>query len=117
MVLFHITSEAAWKGALQTGEYTADSLTTEGFIHCSETHQVAWVANQRFRGRQDLVLLRIEPARLHARVVHENLEGGEQLFPHVYGTIPVGAVVEVIPLRPGPTGEFDLQASTKASKG
>jgi hypothetical protein len=25
--------------------------------------------------------------------------------------------VEVIPLRPGPTGEFDLQASTKASKG
>ena len=113
MFLFHITSEAAWKGAMQTGEYTADPLTTEGFIHCSERHQVVWVANQRFGGRQDLVLLRIDPARLTARVVQENLEGGDQLFPHVYGTIPVGAVVEVIPFRPGPGGEFDSQALTK----
>jgi uncharacterized protein (DUF952 family) len=71
------------------------------------------VANQRFRGRQDLVLLRVDPARLTVRVVYENLEGGEQLFPHVYGAIPTRAVVEVVPFRPGPDGTFDAEALTK----
>jgi len=107
MFLFHISSEAAWRDAQEAGAYTADSLATEGFIHCSEQHQVVWVANQRFRGRQDLVLLRIDPGRLDARVVHENLEGGQQLFPHVYGPIPVDAVIEVVPFRPDADGKFD----------
>ncbi len=108
MSLFHITSESAWREASRSGAYTADSLATEGFIHCSERHQVVWVANQRFRGRQDLVLLRIDPARLTAEVIRENLEGGEQLFPHVYGAIPTDAVVEVVPFRPGADGGFSL---------
>ena len=79
---------------------------TEGFIHCSDAHQVVWVANQRFRDRQDLVLLEIDPARLTVEVRYENLEGGEQLFPHVYGPIPVVAVVQVMPFRPGADGTF-----------
>ena len=67
---------------------------------------MAWVANQRFRGRQDLILLRIDPARLTAEVRYENLEGGTQLFPHVYGPIPVTAVVNVAPFLPSPDGTF-----------
>jgi uncharacterized protein (DUF952 family) len=84
----------------------ADSLVAEGFIHCSDAHQVAWVANQRFRGRQDLVLLHIDPARLGSEVRYENLEGGIQHFPHVYGAIPVSAVLEVTPLQPSDDGTF-----------
>ena len=65
-----------------------------------------WVANQRFRGRTDLVLLHIDPTRLRSEVRYENLEGGETLFPHVYGAIPIGAVLNVIPLRPLEDGSF-----------
>jgi uncharacterized protein (DUF952 family) len=60
--IFHITTRAAWDDAQAAGSYTADSLQTEGFIHCSQAGQVAWVANTRFRGRTDLVLLHVTTA-------------------------------------------------------
>jgi uncharacterized protein (DUF952 family) len=107
-MLFHITTGAAWQAARARGRYEADSLRTEGFIHCSERHQVEWVANTRFHGRSDLVLLLIEAAMLQAEVRYENLEGGDQRFPHVYGAIPVGAVVRVLPMLPDPGGSFSL---------
>jgi uncharacterized protein (DUF952 family) len=104
--IFHITSQAAWADAQARGAYAADSLHTEGFIHCSDAHQFLWVANQRFRGRKDLVLLHIDPACLDVEVRYENLEGGSERFPHIYGAIPVSAVVDVTPLRPSQNGAF-----------
>lgn len=95
MTILHITSREAWAVA-----QAADSLASEGFIHCSDPRQVAWVANRRFRGRHDLVLLHIDATRLGCEVVYENLEGGHDLFPHVYGAIPVAAVVHVEPFLP-----------------
>ena len=105
-MIFHITSRTAWDAALGAGIYEADSLVAEGFIHCSTAEQYTWVANQRFRGRTDLVLLHIDPTRLRSQVRYENLEGGETLFPHVYGAIPIGAVLNVVPLRPLEDGSF-----------
>jgi uncharacterized protein (DUF952 family) len=104
--IVHITTERAWTDALSQGIYAADSLTTEGFIHCSTPDQVVSVANARFRGRTDLVLLHIDPSRLKAKVMYENLEGGETLYPHVYGAIPVGAVLDVTSFRPADDGTF-----------
>jgi len=105
-VIFHITSAATWNTAQASGAYAADSLATEGFIHCSEASQYCWVANQRFRGRQDLVLLHIDETRLQAPLQRENLEGGERLFPHIYGALNLDAVVHVTPFMPAATGEF-----------
>jgi len=105
-VIFHITSAATWAAARASGAYAADSLATEGFIHCSEADQYCWVANQRFRERQDLVLLHIDETRLQAPVQRENLEGGERLFPHVYGALNLDAVVQVTPFRPAASGEY-----------
>jgi uncharacterized protein (DUF952 family) len=99
--IFHITARHEWAAAQGAGEYAADSLRAEGFIHCSREHQYRWVAATRFRGRDDLVLLHIDPARIPAEIRYENLEGGTELFPHVYGPIPADAVVDVTPLRPG----------------
>lgn len=98
-VILHIATPEAWADAIATGAYTADSLATEGFIHCSEERQLAWVVQKHFPGRTRLLLLRIDAARLEAEVRYENLEGGSELFPHVYGAIPVSAVVDVSPLR------------------
>jgi uncharacterized protein (DUF952 family) len=105
-VIFHIATEAGWASALARGMYTAD-LEAEGFIHCSEADQYLWVANQRFAGRTDLVLLHIDEARLRVPVRRENLEGGTRLFPHIYGALPIDAVVHFEPLRPGPAGTFE----------
>lgn len=99
--IFHITTAQEWSRALAAGEYAADSLATEGFIHCSDGHQYRWVARTRFRGRTDLILLHIDPSRVYAEIRYENLEGGSELFPHVYGTIPADAVIDVTRLDPG----------------
>ncbi|HEY7185827.1 MAG TPA: DUF952 domain-containing protein [Vicinamibacterales bacterium] len=97
--IYHITTQSAWRAAREASVYRAESLETEGFIHCSEERQLAWVLQKHFSGRTGLLLLHIDPTRLDADVKYENLEGGTELFPHVYGPIPVTAVVEVSPLR------------------
>jgi uncharacterized protein (DUF952 family) len=110
-VILHITTEAAWANAKANAAYAADSLATEGFIHCSTPSQVVWVANNRFRGRTDLVLLHIDPSKIDAEIRYENLESGRELFPHVYGPIPVAAIVEVTPFRPSVDGSFSQRQS------
>jgi prephenate dehydrogenase len=111
--IFHITTRAAWDEAVAAGRYTADSLQTEGFIHCSQAEQVTWVANTRFRDRTDLVLLHVDEAAVGAEIRRENLEGGTTLFPHIYGPLPVSAVVDVTPMVPAADGTFDLTESLR----
>ena len=63
-MILHITSRAEWMDAQARGEYIAPSLKTEGFIHCSTEKQVLHVANAFYRGRNDLVLLKLDEAKL-----------------------------------------------------
>ena len=62
--IVHLTTPAAWQTAQSAGEYRADSLATEGFIHCSRPDQIVEVANRYYRGRTDLLLLWIDPVSL-----------------------------------------------------
>ena len=45
----------------------------------------------------DLVLLAIDPARVGAEVRYERLDGAPEPFPHIYGPLPVDAVVAMTP--------------------
>jgi uncharacterized protein (DUF952 family) len=102
--ILHLAAEADWAAAGSV--YTPPGFAEDGFVHCSAPHQVAHVAEARFAGRHDLVVLTIDPTRLAAPVVWEDLAGEGQRFPHVYGPIERTAVVEVRPYRPGPDGHF-----------
>lgn len=108
-MIYHITTREAWESAQAGGVYRAASLETEGFIHCSEAHQVIRVANVLYAGQRGLVLLRIDPGRLVSRVVYENASGGTENFPHVYGPLNVEAVERVFRFEPGADGTFDHQ--------
>ena len=96
--LYHITDAEVARQATLAGQYAPEALTREGFIHCSYRHQVLAVANRLFRGRPNLVLLEIDSARVDCRIVDENLEGGKELFPHIYGPLDMTAVVSILPL-------------------
>ncbi len=104
--LYHITLIEHWEAAQRKGSYDFDSLKAEGFIHCSLKEQVVRVANSRFRGRADLILLQIDEAKITAPVKVENLEGGYEKFPHIYGPLNLDAVVKVYPFEPNSEGEF-----------
>lgn len=108
--ILHIATAAEWEKAKTAGSYTADTLASEGFIHCSNSHQVTTVANTRFWGRDDLVLLCIDRNTVKAEIRDENLEGGENLFPHIYGALNIDSVVEVFSFVPQSDGSFVLPA-------
>ena len=102
-VLLHLIEPAAWRSALSRGAVRPPSLETVGFVHLSAPEQVHLPAERLFPGRRDLVLLVVDPGRLTDPVRWEpgtpsDPEG--MRFPHLYGPLPVAAVVAVVPYRP-----------------
>lgn len=102
--ILHITTPADWQAALEVGIYRADSLESEGFIHCSTAQQMAATANRFYAGQSDLLLLHIDPQALAAELRWEMADG--QDFPHIYGPINLDAVVEVEAFNPDADGSF-----------
>lgn len=49
---------------------------------------------QWFPDKLDMLALEIETDLLKSTVIHENLEGGEEKFPHIYGPVNREAVVK-----------------------
>ena len=96
--IYHLTLVADWETAKQSGFYEAESLKTEGFIHCCEEQQVAGVLSRYFSGKKELLKLVIETGKLQSRIVHEWSDSTRDTFPHIYGPINLDAVVEVIAL-------------------
>ena len=106
--ILHITTINDWETAVAAGEYRADSLASEGFIHCSTPEQVLMPANAMFAGQPDLILLLIDPARLTAELVYEDCyESGHQ-FPHIYGPLNLDAINGFVHFPPNPDGTFSL---------
>jgi uncharacterized protein (DUF952 family) len=103
--LFHIATAAAWRHS--AGPYVPADFAREGLIHCSTQRQVMRTADALFSGRSDLVLLMIDTERVGAPIRYENLEGGSELFAHIYAPLPRAAVVAVEPLRVRSNGTFD----------
>ena len=91
--IVHICSQADWQAAQAGGQYLADSLQAEGFIHCSRPEQVVGVANRYYRGRSDLLLLWIDSSKLSAELRWEPSEG--DIYPHLYGPLNLQAIIQV----------------------
>ncbi len=105
--VYHLTTREAWEKA-RGGAYRADSLASEGFIHCSNADQLARSANRFYADAPELFVLRLDAGRLGPALKDEPAAGGE-LFPHVYGAIPPEAVIEICPLRRGPDGQWTFE--------
>lgn len=102
-MIFHLADQSTWEAG---PAYTPDSLEKEGFIHCSTAGQLLGVANALYFGRNDLVLLTIDPDHLSAPLVYEDCYESGQRFPHVYGTIDPEAVVTAESFPPLADGSF-----------
>jgi uncharacterized protein (DUF952 family) len=71
------------------------SLHAEGFVHFSFAGQVRGTAAVRFADVPDLVVVEVDPQRLDVPVRVEDSYGSGTEYPHVYGPIPLHAVVGV----------------------
>ena len=110
-LIYHITSRVSWAAAKRSGVYSADSLASQGFIHCSKVDQVLRVANSFYTSQRGLVILAIDPSRLTPRIRWEpGTDKADELFPHIYGPLNLDAVVRVFDFEPGAQGTFALPA-------
>jgi uncharacterized protein (DUF952 family) len=111
-MLYHITTRDDWAEAEIQKIYKPATLTTEGFIHLSTDKQLLVSANKFYRGKADLLVVAINEKRLDAPLKFETANNDS--YPHLYGPLNVDAVVEVVGLPVGGSGDFEVPAEWAA---
>lgn len=107
--IWHLALLGDWDAAVATGRYEWSTLGTtlaeQGFVHASTREQVDGVARAFYADvTEPMVLLELDAAALEAAgspVRWEDVPGASSPFPHVYGPVPVQAVLAVTPFVVG----------------
>lgn len=98
-MIYHLTEPDRWARSQHEGVHTGSTrgreLADEGFIHCSTAAQWPVVRRMFYSDVSPLLLLHVDEALLDAPPVYEQLGNAPEPFPHIYGPIPLAAVVEV----------------------
>lgn len=97
--IHHLAMPDDWAAAFEGGEYRMSTrgLTIDdvGFMHCSTRAQVESTANLFYADVDQLVLLTIDQSLVDSPIRFEPPEpGSDLLFPHIYGPLPISAVVD-----------------------
>lgn len=115
--VLHLADRTAWAAAQATGQYSGSTrgrtLAEVGYVHASTSAQLPAVMAAVYDDlpADDLVLLVVDLPAVAARGIEvrwENLDGGTEPYPHLYGPIPVDAVVAALPLAHDDDGALVL---------
>ncbi|MGB7325838.1 MAG: DUF952 domain-containing protein [Rubripirellula sp.] len=106
--LYKVVPQTVWQAATQAGSFAGHGIDlVDGFIHLSLPEQVAETLARHFAGQRELVLVTVDGDQLGETLRFEPSRGGD-LFPHVYGSIPISAVTGVALLLIGDDGHHVL---------
>ena len=109
-IVYKIMSAAELKQMRRDGEFPGSPADlADGYIHLSCGSQLAATLDKHFSGVDGLMLAAVDLSRLGDTVRWEPARGG-QLFPHIHGRLPVGAVVSVAALERTAEGTVRLPA-------
>jgi glutathione S-transferase len=112
--LFHLAVPEDWDDATTTGIYpfSTRGLTYQqvGFVHCAHRDQLDGVANRFYSDCLHLIVVVLDTKilnRLGLVVIEEPAaENATELFPHLYGQLPLAAVSSVHLWLTSPEGRF-----------
>ncbi len=106
-LVYTLVREEDWRAAERAGAYegSADDRR-DGFLHFSTAAQLRESARKHRAGERDLWLVEVDAAALGPALRWEPASGGRRpgLFPHLYGPLPVSAVLSATPVPLGPEG-------------
>ena len=94
MFIYHIVLPEHWNSLDAANDYAAESLETEGFIHCSYTEQLDAVLDRYYADAKNALILEIDTDKLSSRLVEEPSTNNE-IYPHIYGSINRDAIVRL----------------------
>lgn len=102
--VYKIVAADLWQAAEDSGVFTGAGIDpNDGFIHLSTEAQARRTAELFFAGQDNLVLVAADAARLGDALKYEASRDGD-LLPHLYGSLPLIAVLSVRPLPLGADG-------------
>jgi len=97
-IIYKICETTLWREAERVGAFGGSSDDVrDGFIHFSTAAQVRETAAKYFAGMAGLVLIAVDGAVLGDALKWEASRGGD-LFPHLYASLPMSAVLWAKPL-------------------
>jgi uncharacterized protein (DUF952 family) len=103
-LVYKICPTALWREAEAAGRFAGAPVDlADGFIHFSTAAQLRETARRHFAGANDLLLIAVDADALGGALRWEPSRGGD-LFPHLYGELPLSAVTTVQPLPLGGDG-------------
>jgi uncharacterized protein (DUF952 family) len=109
-IVYKVMSEAELRQMQRDGVFCGSPVdVADGYIHMSCGSQLAATLDRHYRGVEGLMLVAVDLSRLGDSVRWEPARGGE-LFPHIYGRLPVAAVVAVAALEREADGAVRLPA-------
>ena len=92
MKIYHIVLPEVWEKFSAEKFYEADSLASEGFIHCSFADQLEAVLQRYYKGAEQVLILTIDTEKLTSKLVKEPSTNNE-IYPHIYGQINLDSVI------------------------
>lgn len=102
--VYKIVAADLWRAAVDSGVFAGAGIDLkDGFIHLSTAAQARRTAQLYFAGQHNLVLVAADGARLGGALKYEPSRDGD-LFPHLYGPLPLTAVLSARPLPLGADG-------------
>ena len=106
--IYKITPASAWREAERQGVYrgSSDDLR-DGYIHFSTASQVAETARKHYFGQTGLFLVAVDADALGDALRWEPSRNDE-LFPHLYGELDLGAVTAILDMRARSYGYHDI---------
>ncbi|HEX2020088.1 MAG TPA: DUF952 domain-containing protein [Aurantimonas sp.] len=111
--IYKIAPLSLWQAAEAKGRFDGAPVDeADGFIHFSTGGQVRETARRHFAGQRDLVLVAVDAGRLGPALRWEVSRGGA-LFPHLYGPLPLDAVLRVEELPLGPDGQHQFPGTVR----
>jgi uncharacterized protein (DUF952 family) len=96
MLIYHVVLSDVWANFKDKDFYRAESLESEGFIHCSFDFQLDAVLQRYYSNAGKVLILTIDTVELTSKMIEEPSTNNE-IYPHIYGEINLGAIVNVEP--------------------
>jgi uncharacterized protein (DUF952 family) len=106
--VYKIASRPVFEASQAAGRFLGMPIDLkDGYVHFSTAAQLAETLRLHFAGQGDLVLFAVRCFDLGAGLRWEPSRGG-QLFPHLYGDLPMSAVADTATTAVAPDGSVTL---------
>ena len=99
MLIFKIVHADEWSEAERAGSYAGSAKDkADDFLHFSTASQLAETLRRYYAGARDLLLIAADDAALGDALKWEHAPSRGEAFPHLFGALPLSAVIWIRPV-------------------